>query len=183
VGLLLFFFPILEIITIVRVGGAIGFANTVFAFIAAGVLGFGIVKSQGRFLLGGLQSTLAKGELPANRAMHSALIFVGGVGLMAPGFLSDAVGLMFILPGSRHLIARYLKKSLERKLRSGGFQVFTMGNMGGFGGFGASTSQPPPRPGEARDVSPREIRGDVIDVEVVSATTTRSNRDEDPTES
>lgn len=179
-GLLLFLFPILEILTIVKIGGAIGFVNTMFAFIAAGVLGFGIVKSQGRFLLGGFQASLAKGEVPANQALHSILIFIGGIGLMVPGFLSDAVGILFILPGTRHVIALYLKSTLERKLRSGGFRVFTMGNMGPFGG----PHRPPQRPGEWRDVSPREIHGDVIDVEVVSTssapTTTSQKNDDEP---
>ncbi|MES2964187.1 MAG: FxsA family protein [Bdellovibrionota bacterium] len=166
-GLLLLLYPILEILTIVRVGGEIGVMNTLFAFVAAGVLGLGIVKTRGKFMLGNFQASLARGEIPAGQALHSIMIIIGGFGLMAPGFLSDAVGLLLILPGSRHLIARYMKSTLERKMRSGSFRIFTAGNVPPFG----ANPRPPQQPGEWRDVSPREIRGDVIEAEVVERTT------------
>ena len=152
--------------------------NTLFAFLAAGVLGFGIVRTQGRFFLGGFQASLAKGEIPAKQALHSALIFFGGLGLIVPGFLSDAVGLLFVLPGSRHAIASYLKYVLAKKVGSGAFRVFTMGNMPPFGSS-APGPQPGPRPGEWRDVSPRALDsfsgGDVIDVEPVNTSSRSSN--------
>jgi UPF0716 protein FxsA len=169
VGLLLLLYPVLELVTIVRIGGMIGVANTLFWFVAAAVLGFGIVKTRGKFMLSGFQASLAKGQIPANDALHSMMVIVGGFALMVPGFLSDAIGLLLILPGPRHLIARYVKSTLERKMRSGSFRVFTSGNVPPFGAGPRPTQQP----GEWRDVSPREIRGDVIEAEVVE----RSSRD------
>lgn len=181
-GLLFLFYPILEIIAIVQIGGRIGFVNTLFWFLAAGVLGFGVVKARGRFLLGSFQSTLARGEIPAKDVLHSMLVLIGGFALMIPGFLSDAVGLLFILPGTRHLIASYTRATLEKKMRSGSFRVFTAGG-GPFGagpfGKGPFGSQPPP-PGAGdgwRDVSPREIEGEVIEAEVVSSSS-RSKDDD-----
>lgn len=180
-ALLFLLFPFLELFMIFRIGAKLGVANTLFWFVAAGVLGFGVVKAQGRFLMSGFQASLARGEIPANQALHSALIFFGGLALIVPGFLSDTVGLLFILPGTRHVIALYLKKTLEKKLRAGSFKIFTMGNMGGFGGGFAGGPRPSDPPfgagsnGDLRDVSPREIRGDVIDVDFTSTSSPASD--------
>jgi len=182
VGLLILLFPVLEIITTIRIGGQIGFMNTVFAFAVGGILGYGIVKSQGRFLLGGITEQLQRGEIPANKALHSMLIFVGGIALMIPGFLSDAVGIVFILPGTRHLIAYYLKRTFEKKLKSGSFRVFSSGNFGSFRGFGGGfgggfdPTRNPQNPSEGfRDVTPREVTGEVIEAEVVSSSSRSSD--------
>jgi UPF0716 protein FxsA len=178
-GLVFLVFPFLELFMIFKIGGVLGVANTLFWFVAAGILGFGVVKAQGRFLMTGFQASLAKGEIPANQALHSALIFFGGLALVVPGFLSDAVGILFILPGSRHLIALYLKKTLEKKLRAGSFKIFTMGNMGGFGTRPPEPPFRPGSPGDWRDVSPREIGGEVIDVDFTSTSSPAPNNPKD----
>ena len=173
-GLLLLLYPVLELVAIVRIGGMIGVANTLFWFVAAAVLGFGIMKTRGKFMLGKFQASLARGEVPANDTLHSMMVIVGGFALMVPGFLSDVVGLLMIIPGTRHLIATYLKWTLLRKMKSGSFRVFTSGNVPPFG----AGPRPQQQPGEFRDVSPREIRGDVIEAEVVE----RSSRDPSKTD-
>ena len=96
---------------------------------------------------------------------------------MVPGFLSDAVGIVFILPGTRHLIAAYLKRTLEKKLKSGSFRVFSSGNFGSFGGFGGFGNAPGAPTGEEafRDVTPREVTGEVIEAEVVSSSSRSSD--------
>lgn len=172
-GLLLIALPAAEIWGLFYFGSKLGFVNTLFYLLAAAVLGFGLIRAQGLYLLGNFQATLAKGQIPANQIFSSLLVFIAGALLVVPGFLSDVVALLLLLPGSRHLIALSVRKKLEKKMREGSFRMASFGNMGGFstgfGGFGTQgprpSSQQQPDGEVFRDVTPRQLHGDeVIDV-------------------
>ena len=160
--LLLLGFPVLEIWVLFRVGDQIGLANTFFALLASAVFGFGLIRSQGFFLLRNVQASLAKGEMPSKSIFHSILILLAGAFFMFPGYISDFIGLILLLPGSRHVVASLMQRKLEQKMREGSLRFQSFG--GGFaGGFGAR-----PRSGASvRDVSPLELEQhthDVIDI-------------------
>ena len=160
-----------EIYVLVKVWIAYGFINTVFALMAAGVLGAGIARNQGRYILQKLQTSVAQGQMPADQVLHGMLIFIGGLLFIVPGFVSDFIALIFILPGTRHLVVASIKRRFARKVSSGQFRVFTFGNMNmrnGPSGGGASATES----GFVRDVSPK-----VIDVTPISKTPPRTPDD------
>ncbi len=135
--LLFLLFPVLEIWCLVKFGQRYGVVNTLFALLAMGVLGVSFAKAQGRYLLSRLQSNLSRGEIPTNEVLHGLLVFVGGILFLIPGFISDFIGALFVLPGARHLVVFLLRRQLARKIGSGAFRVFTSGSGGfGVGGFG-----------------------------------------------
>lgn len=173
--LLLLVFPILELYVLVKVGSRIGVINTLFALIATGVIGAGLAKAQGRYIFGKLQAALARGEMPADQILHGILIFIAGVLFLIPGFVSDAMALFLVLPGTRHLMVAWMKRKMTAQMRNGGFRVFTTGTFGGgFGGFrtgpfGKQTQSSRSEEefgfgGEDRDVTPK-----VIDVTPISS--------------
>ena len=174
--LLLLLLPVLEIYVLVKVGSRIGVINTIFALVAIGVIGAGLAKAQGRYIFNKLQTSLAKGETPANQVLHGILIFLAGVLFLIPGFVSDIVALVLVLPGTRHLVVAWMRKKMATQMSAGGFRVFTAGSFGtgGFGGFGRGPFGPPPGShregddlgfgGEGRDVTPK-----VIDVTPISS--------------
>lgn len=189
--LVLLLLPIAELIVLFRVGGAIGVVNTLFALIAAGILGAGLARTQGKFVIRRLQGSLARGEMPGNEVVHGLLIFVGGVLFLIPGFVSDVIGFFLILPGTRHLMVYVLKKKIARGLSQGQFRVFKTGGGfaggfgGAFGGFGGASGSRPRGPfgasGEdpsfSRDVTPKVIDVTPIASEVTSKT---DGNDSDP---
>jgi UPF0716 protein FxsA len=150
----------LEIYVFLQAWDRFGFLNLMFAFALGAILGIGLVRNQGRYVLRKMQESLVRGQLPADEVLHGLLIFLGGLMLIAPGLISDAIGLLFIIPGPRHVIAFYLKPRLANKIKTGNFRVFSFGSMGG---GGQRTGASPNGDGWARDVSPK-----VIDVKPIS---------------
>ena len=156
IGLMVLAFPILEIWSLIAFADRFGVINEIFALLASMVLGMGVLRAQGRFFFSGLQASLAKGAHPGPKALHSILIFVGGALLIVPGFFSDILGLLLILPGTRHIAVLMMQSWLVKKLKNGSFQIFNM----------ASSRQ---AEGPMRDVTPQEISGhDVIDIDPIS---------------
>lgn len=172
--MLLFFllWPFLEIYLFIKAVQAYGFFHPLMATLTAFFFGLLIVKAQGRTLLFKVQAELQQGKVPAQTLINSALLFIGGVFIMVPGFFSDVMGLLLVLPGSRHLMSLYVRTYLARKISAGTFRVFNSGFGAGFGrgpfennppGFGNSEFGD-----NSRDVSPR-----VIDVKPISSTEER----------
>lgn len=176
-GLLFLALPALEIWGLFFFGAKIGFVNTLFFLLASAVLGFGLIRAQGAYLLANFQATLQRGQVPANQIFSSLMVFLAGVLLIVPGFFSTATAILLLLPGTRHLIAHFIRKKIEQKMRAGTFRMASFGNMGGFsagfkGGFegfdprGPRSTSHGEHDGDVfRDVTPHQITGDeVIDV-------------------
>jgi UPF0716 protein FxsA len=147
----------LEVYAVMQIWDHFGFLNMLFAFMLGAILGIGIVRNQGRYVLGKMQDSFVRGQLPTDQVLHSLLIFLGGLLLITPGFVNDVIGLLFVLPGSRHLLAAYLKPRLASKIKTGNFRTFTFGNMGHTGSAQKNND------GWQRDVTPK-----VIDVKPIS---------------
>jgi UPF0716 protein FxsA len=101
VFLLLLGLPFLEIAVFILVGGAIGVLPTLALVLLAAVAGMAVIRSQGVRALGRLQASLETGGDPSGPLAHGALIVVAGVLLIVPGFLTDATGLLLLVPGVR----------------------------------------------------------------------------------
>jgi UPF0716 protein FxsA len=127
---LVFFFtvmPLVELFFLIRAGQVIGLWNTVAVVLVTGILGAAFARSQGQAIWREVNQKLQKGEMPTDTLFHGFLVFVGGLLLVTPGFVTDFLGLSFVMPGPRHLLLRYFKRVLDQKIRSGQIQVFTSG--------------------------------------------------------
>ena len=100
--------PILEIYLLIKVGGVIGFFPTLLLLFGAASLGTYLLRTQGWSTWTRLQQSFARGELPAHELVDGVIILAGGVLLLLPGFLSDALGLLCLLPVTRRPIGAYL---------------------------------------------------------------------------
>jgi UPF0716 protein FxsA len=105
VPLLILAYPILEIVMFIQVGGAIGVLPTLLLILGGIVIGIALVRTTGLRLLQGLRNDLAAGGRPEQRIVGGAMTAIAGVLLIAPGFISDAVGLALLLPPVQRLIA------------------------------------------------------------------------------
>ena len=137
--LIIILYPFAEIYAYYKFIEAYSFLDAIlFAFISGG-LGSLIMTLQGKETLALLQISMIKGELPAKKILHRALVFMGGLLIFLPGIVSDITGLMLILPGTRHLILWMLQRTFVARLARGGMGVF-MGSVGGANGFGFTSA-------------------------------------------
>jgi UPF0716 protein FxsA len=113
--LLLIAIPVVEIYVIVVVGEAIGWWWTIFALVAETIVGGWLVRREGRRAWRNLVGQLAEGRAPTRTAVDGALILVGGLLLLIPGFVTDLIGFLCVLPLTRPLVRRALVGYVTRR--------------------------------------------------------------------
>jgi UPF0716 protein FxsA len=105
--------PLLEIWVIVQVGSVLGAAWTIVLLVADSLLGAWLVKVEGRRAWLQFRSALSDGRWPGDEVAQGALIIVGGTLLLTPGFVTDAVGFLLLLPPTRAVVARILRARMR----------------------------------------------------------------------
>ena len=108
--------PIAELYVLIQIGQAIGVLPTIALLIADSVLGAALMRAQGRAAWLRFNTALAEGRVPGREVMDGALVIFGGALLLTPGFLSDFLGLILLLPPTRALVRRVLVKRFGDRL-------------------------------------------------------------------
>jgi UPF0716 protein FxsA len=108
--------PLLEIYVLIQVGQVIGVWWTILILVADSVLGTWLVRREGGRAWRALQTALNSGRMPARELADGALILIGGTLMLAPGFVTDAVGILLILPVTRPVARRLLTTVVARRL-------------------------------------------------------------------
>lgn len=98
----------LELYVLIAVGSVLGAMPTILLIIASAALGSYLLKQQGLATWQRFQTTMARNEVPAYELVEGFLILLGGALLLTPGFITDAVGLICLLPSLRQKIIAYL---------------------------------------------------------------------------
>ncbi|HQZ12905.1 MAG TPA: FxsA family protein [Devosia sp.] len=101
--------PLVEIALFVVVGGAIGLWPTLLWVLLAGVAGTLVLRYQGRSLVSEMRGTMTQGVLPAQALADGMMIGMAGMLLILPGFFSDFVAILLLLPPVRKLIYNFAK--------------------------------------------------------------------------
>ena len=99
--------PILEIVLFIEVGGAIGLLPTLGIILLTAVFGVALMRWQGMRALDRLRASVETGGDPVGPIAHGALILVAGMLLVLPGFLTDTLGLLLLIPPVRALLIRW----------------------------------------------------------------------------
>jgi UPF0716 protein FxsA len=116
--------PAVELMVLIKVGTYIGAMNTVALIIFTGVVGAFLARMQGLATLYRIQSNLDRGTMPTSEMFDGVLILIGGVLLLTPGFITDTIGLMFLVPLTRTLLKAWLQKKLQTMMARG--QIVTI---------------------------------------------------------
>jgi len=143
--------PVIELTLLLTLGRKIGVIPTVLIILVTGALGAYHARSQGFQVLARFQGAMAEGRLPHREIVEGLLVLLAGAFLLTPGFLTDTIGFLLLLPQLRARAAAYLEAKLRDHLH-----VTVAGASAGF------TSGPPPGPTRPRSVT-RKSRGPVID--------------------
>lgn len=108
--------PVVEIWVIVQVGQAIGVLPTVALLLADAVLGTWLFRREGRRAWTAFTQALQQGRVPAREVADGALVVVGGAFLLSPGFVTDAVGVVCLMPPTRALLRGVLTRVVRGRL-------------------------------------------------------------------
>lgn len=106
--------PVFEIYLFIKLGGAIGALKTVLLVIITAFAGAYLARMQGMQTMYRVQTSLQQGIIPGEDLIDALLIFVAGIVLLTPGFLTDAFGLLLLYPTTRDLFKRFLKQKFDR---------------------------------------------------------------------
>ncbi len=134
--------PIIEIWLIVQVDAAIGGWETIGLLVLDSVIGAWLVRREGFSILARVQTGLGRGELPTNELIDGMLVLFAGALMLTPGFLTDGLGFLLLLPPTRAIVRTFLKARFAGRVSVGGgaygvpFGGPTSGPFGGAGGFG-----------------------------------------------
>lgn len=104
-----------EVVILVMVTNALGWW-TVALLIFTTLLGCWLLQREGRRTWGALLESLGRGSLPPGRTADAVLVMVGGLLLIMPGFITDIIGLLLLIPPSRHLVRSTLGKLFGRAI-------------------------------------------------------------------
>ncbi|HEX6426010.1 MAG TPA: FxsA family protein [Acidimicrobiales bacterium] len=107
--------PVVELAVIVQVAGSIGALNTIGLLVAVSLVGAWLAKHQGLGVLRRIQAALDRGEVPSSEVADGGLILLAGALMIAPGFVSDAVAVLLLLPPTRALVRVPLMRWIVRR--------------------------------------------------------------------
>jgi UPF0716 protein FxsA len=101
--------PLIEIATFIRVGELIGLWPTLLGVVVSAVVGILVIQSQGLALATQLRAAMSRGEVPAQTVADAMMVFVAGVLLVVPGYFTDVLGLLLLIPPVRTLLYNHKK--------------------------------------------------------------------------
>jgi UPF0716 protein FxsA len=114
--LLLILWPIAEVFVAIKVAEAIGVLLTVLALIVSWPVGMWLLRTEGRAAWRRLGEAVAAGRPPAREVIDGALVLVGGVLFIVPGFITDALGLALLLPPTRALARGGIARNFQSRV-------------------------------------------------------------------
>jgi len=163
--------PIIEIFLFIQVGSSIGALRTIAIVIFTAVLGTWMLRAQGLSTLAKAQSRLSGGQVPAYEMMEGVALAVGGLLLLTPGFVTDAIGFACLIPFTRKFLVNALAKRVKVGSVAGGFGAsMYSGQAGGrAGGQPGNTGA-----GQGRESGPQKTKP-AIDGEVIEGEYTRKD--------
>ncbi len=135
--------PIAELYVIIQVGELIGVVPTLLLLLLDAVVGSWLLKHQGRSAWRRFNQALAERRLPGKEVADGFLVVLGGALLIAPGFITDIFGVLFLLPPTRAVARRILRRWTVGRVAVVGFPGgATMGGFGGGPGGGSGSTGP-----------------------------------------
>ncbi len=105
--------PVAEIYVLVSVGGVIGVFPTIALVLLTALAGAHLARMQGLSTMVRIRENLDQGFMPAEELLDALLIFLAGMALLTPGFLTDLCGLLILLPATRNVFKRWLRKKFD----------------------------------------------------------------------
>lgn len=130
--------PIAELWLLIKIGGEIGLLPTLALLVVDSLIGAALARSQSRAAWQRFSLALAEGRVPGREVFDGAMIILGGALLLTPGFITDAFGLVLLIPPTRALVRGFLTRAVARR-GGAAWRVTTFGQGQGPGGPGGGS--------------------------------------------
>ena len=115
--------PLLELYILIKIGSYLGAFQTVALVVLTALLGIAVVRFEGLRTLQQIRQSLSQGILPAEEMVDGVLIFIGGILLIIPGVLTDLLALVLLIPYSRTIFKRWLRRRFDRMIATGNVRL------------------------------------------------------------
>ena len=110
--------PLVEIYFLIQVGQQIGALSTILLCILTAALGTILLRIQGLLTLLRAREKLQRGEIPADNLLEGLILLIAGILLLTPGFVTDAIGFLCLVPSLRSLLAlKMLHQAFDADIR------------------------------------------------------------------
>jgi len=107
--------PLIEVMLFITIGKYIGLWNTIIIIIITGIIGAILVKSQGITILNKTLEEIKSNKIPIFSIFEGIAILIAGAFLLTPGFLTDTLGCILLIPKTRNLIISYIATRLKKR--------------------------------------------------------------------
>ena len=114
--LLFIVMPLAELYVIIQVGQSVGVLWTILLLLTVSIVGAFLVKVEGLRVLFKVREGLMRGELPSDELLSGLAVLLAGALVLTPGFITDAVGLFLLLPPTRAIVVKLLKRRYAGRL-------------------------------------------------------------------
>jgi UPF0716 protein FxsA len=121
--LLLIALPLLELYILIKIGSYLGAFLTIALIIFTALSGLLLARFEGLRTLHQIRHSLSQGIVPAEEMLDSVLIFAGGVLFVIPGVLTDVVALVLLIPFTRTIFKRWLRRRFDRMVATGNVRL------------------------------------------------------------
>ncbi|WP_241773417.1 FxsA family protein [Bacillus sp. LL01] len=123
--LLIIIVPALEIAVLILSGNTIGIWPTIALIILTGILGAWLAKKEGLQAIRVAQLQTSQGQVPSSVMLDGLCILIGGVVLLTPGFITDAIGFFLLIPQTRGIAKAFLLKIFNKMIKNGNFIIMS----------------------------------------------------------
>ena len=115
--------PLLELYILIKIGSHLGAFLTIALIIFTGIVGLLVARLEGLRTLRQIRQNLSQGIVPAEEMVDSVLIFVGGILFVIPGVITDIAALMLLIPFTRTIFKRWLRRRFDRAVERGNVRL------------------------------------------------------------
>ncbi|SKC84900.1 FxsA family protein [Maledivibacter halophilus] len=115
--------PVIELLLLLKLSKITSIITTISIVLFTGIIGAYLAKSQGRLILTRLRIELNEGRMPGNELLNGLCVLVGGALLLTPGIITDLLGFVLVIPGTREIFKGIIKKFLSKKLEDGSINI------------------------------------------------------------
>jgi UPF0716 protein FxsA len=111
--------PLVELYVIVQVGQAIGVLETIALLVVIAMVGAWLARHEGFVVIQRVRERIERGEVPGKEMVDGLLVLIGGVLLLAPGFVTDALGILLLFPPTRAVVRTITMRRFTVQVRGG----------------------------------------------------------------
>lgn len=116
--------PVVELALLIEVGRHIGTWPVIFIIALTALIGAALTRGQGFGILNHIRRDLREGTLPADSLIDGVMVLLGGVLLLTPGLISDAIGFTLLIPVTRGRIKAWIGRKLRHWVEDGSIRFF-----------------------------------------------------------